>query len=264
MAFSFQPSEAAKLTLILYLSLVLDRKADRIDEPWNAFVPPLIIVSLFSALVYMQNDFSTAVFLLILSIIMFFIGGIRVRYFVITLISALPIGLTLLLSREHRVERVISFLFPTLDPQGSGYQLLAAHSALQKGGWLGTGMGLGSYKLGELPEAHSDFIFAVIAEETGLIGTLAIILLFVFFAVQGIRIASQSQTRFGSFLATGITVAIVLQALFNIAVICGLIPTTGITLPFFSAGGSSMLITMVMCGLLLNISRLSKGGTYSD
>ena len=256
---SLQPSEVAKLALILYLALVLDRKSERIHEPWNAFLPPLVIATLVAGLVYMQNDFSTALFLLAISTAMFFIGGIPIRYFTITIITALPVALILLLSREHRVQRILNFFFPTLDPQGSGFQLRSAHSALQSGGWWGSGIGLGSHKLGEVPEAHSDFIFAVIAEEIGLMGAIAIIFLFLLFAIQGISIASRSETRFGCYLAAGITISIALQALSNIAVICGIVPTTGIPLPFFSAGGSSMLVTLTMCGLLLNISRLSKG-----
>ncbi len=256
---SLQPSEVAKITLILYLALVLDRKADRIHEPWNAFIPPLVITCLIAGLVYLQNDFSSALFLLAISTIMLFIGGVPIRYFVGTVVVALPIALILLLSRAHRINRIISFLFPTLDPQGGSYQLLAAHSALGSGRWWGTGLGLSSHKLGELPEAHSDFVFAVIAEESGLVGSIVIIFLFLLFALQGLFIANHAKSRFGYYLAAGITISIVLQALANIAVICGIVPTTGIPLPFFSAGGSSMLTTLAMCGLLLNVSRFSQG-----
>ena len=154
--------------------------------------------------------------------------------------------------------RLMSFLEPEMDPAGTGYQIIASQSALSNGGLWGAGLGQGIKKMGGLPEVHSDFVFASLGEEAGFLGILFVILLFVLFAFRGYFISLKTKSRFGYYLGIGITSAILFQAFFNMAVVVGLVPATGIPLPFFSSGGSSLLVTLTMCGLLLNISQSSE------
>ncbi|MBN2509648.1 MAG: putative lipid II flippase FtsW [Spirochaetales bacterium] len=255
---SFQPSELAKLSLVLYLAHIFDKKSDRINDFANTIFPPLIITGIMVFIIYGQNDFSTSFFILFVAIAMFFVAGVSLYYFLFLIASAVPLAIILVFTKEHRVERIITYLRPEIDPMGTGYQVLAAKDALLRGGFFGVGLGQGVEKIGGLPEAHSDFVFAVLAEESGLIGVVVIIGLFVLFAVQGYRISLLSGSRFSFLLGFGITSMIFLQAVFNFAVVAGLVPTTGIPLPFFSSGGSSKLVSLMMCGLLLNISRYAE------
>ena len=261
---SFQPSELVKFALIVYLAHILSKKHDRIDDLLNTIVPPLLVSAIFIALVYLQNDFSTSVFLLLVCLAMFFFAGVRIIYFIFLASAAVPLSVVLLLTKEHRVQRIISFLNPQVDPVGAGYQIIASRGALVRGGLWGTGIGYGTKKLGGLPEAHSDFVFAVLSEEIGFIGVLFIVALFATFAVRGYSISIGNGDRFGAFLAFGITTSILMQALFNIAVVSGLVPATGIPLPFFSTGGSSALVTLAMCGVLINLSQYSQRGTLDE
>lgn len=254
---SFQPSELAKLTLVLYLSYILAKKYHELDDVINSLVPPLLIVGIFTGLIYFQNDFSTALFVLLLSLLIFFVAGVKFRYFALLIMTLAPLASMLVLSKEHRVKRLIAFLDPNSDPIGTGYQVIAAQSALGSGNFWGTGFGDSAEKLGGLPEAHSDFIFAVFAEEAGFLGVLFIIALFLAVAVRGYAIALriEKEDLFSFLLAFGLTSCIVYQALVNMAVVSGMLPATGLPLPFFSHGGSSMIVALVMSGLLLNISR---------
>jgi len=252
---SFEPSELVKFAVVLYLSVILSKKYDRINDPVNSILPPLIVVSVFVALIYLQNDFSTAFFILFIALSMFFIARVKMIYFILLGTVIVPLSFLLLFTKEHRVKRIIAFLNPLSDPSGSGFQVIAAKSALINGGFWGSGLGLGVKKLGGLPEAHSDFIFAVIGEEMGFLGAIIVITLFVIFAWRGYTLAFKSEDEFGYYLAFGVSTVIVFQALLNMAVVAGIVPATGIPLPFFSAGGSSLLMTMLMSGLLLNVSR---------
>ena len=257
---SFQPSEFAKLALVLYLSHLFSKKDEKMGDFINSILPPMLITAAYVALIYLQNDFSTAVFVLFVALVMFFVAGIRIVYFILVGSIAIPLSIILLLTKEHRVQRIISFLNPQIDPIGAGYQVMAARSALMRGGIWGSGLGMGAKKLGGLPEAHSDFVFAVLGEETGFIGVIFVLTVFIAFAVRGFIIAVGCRSRYGYYLAFGLTTCVVIQALFNIAVVSGLVPATGIPLPFFSTGGSSIIVTMMMCGIILN---LSKRGTKS-
>lgn len=253
--YSFQPSELTKFTVVLYLAYILDRKAETIDDPVNALLPPLIVVAVFTTLIYLQNDFSTAFFVMLVSLSMFFVAGVPWRYFISLFAAVVPISLIMLFSREHRVQRILSFIEPRLDPTGTGYQVLASQNALARGGLWGNGIGQGTRKLGALPEAHSDFIFAVLGEELGFFGIVLVIALFGVLAYRGFRIALTAEDRFASYLSFGLTATITLQALLNMAVVSGMVPATGVTLPFFSSGGSSLFVTLVMCGVIFNVSR---------
>ena len=254
---SFQPSELAKLSVLLYLSHIFTKKEERMDDFFNSLLPPLLVIGALVALIYLQNDFSTAFFILLISLAMFFIAGIRLVYFILMGGVTIPLAVVLLLTKEHRVRRIISFLNPQIDPIGTGYQVIAAQAALIRGGIWGSGLGRGTKKLGGLPEAHSDFVFAVLGEEAGFIGIIFILTVFVAFAARGFMISVGCTDKYGFFLSFGMTTAIIAQALFNISVVSGLVPATGIPLPFFSTGGSSLVVILAMCGIMLNISRIS-------
>jgi cell division protein FtsW len=252
---SFEPSELVKLSIVLYLAAIFSKKQDRIDDAVNSLLPPLLVVSLFVTLIYLQNDFSTAFFILLIALAMFLIAQVRIIYFVLLSLLFVPVGGMLLFTKAHRVRRLMAFLNPLADPSGSGYQVIAAQSAFVSGGFWGRGLGRGVRKLGGLPEAHSDFIFAVVGEEAGFLGAAFVLLLFVLLAWRGYSLALKGGDSFSRFLAFGLTSTITLQALLNIAVATGLVPATGIPLPLFSSGGSSMLMTLVMGGMLINLSR---------
>ena len=250
---TFQPAEAAKAVLVLYLASYFGRRG---EEPVMAdLVPPLVVTLLFAALVYAQNDYSTAVFVVVTGLALCFAAGARALTLAALGLFALPLGFLLAFTREHRVARLLTFLGISADPAGSAWQIVNSHAALVAGGFWGRGLGRGAARLGALPEAHSDFIYSVIGEETGLAGTLFVLALFAVFAWRGFSLAAKADDRFASLAAYGITLTIVLQAALNMAVAVGLVPTTGVTLPFFSAGGSSMLATLALSGVLVNVSR---------
>jgi cell division protein FtsW len=186
---------------------------------------------------------------------MFLVAQVRILHLLLLSVLVVPLGGVLLFTKTHRVRRLMAFLNPLADPRGSGYQVIASQSALSGGGFWGRGLGKGIKKLGGLPEAHSDFIFAVVGEESGFVGAVFVLLLFVLFAWRGYGIAFRGGDSFHRFLAFGLTTVIFLQAMLNIAVVAGLLPATGIPLPFFSSGGSSMLVSLTICGLLLNLSK---------
>jgi cell division protein FtsW len=244
-----------KISLVIYLAYILEKKQQNFHDVVNSLLPPFIIAILFTGLIYMQNDYSTAIFVLAVAATMFFVARVPLRYFLTVGLTVIPFATLLLLTREHRVKRIIAFLDPHIDPAGIGYQILASKSALINGGLWGRGIGESVRKFGGLPEAHSDFIFSILGEELGFVGVVLILALFLFLAYRGYRISYYTQDTFRSLLAFGLTSSLVFQAFLNMGVVVGLVPATGITLPFFSAGGSSILVSMVMCGLLINISR---------
>jgi len=252
---SFQPSEFAKFAIVVYLAYILSRKKNNINDPVNSVLPPLIVVFIFVVIIYLQNDFSTAFFIFFIALAIFFIANVKTVYFIMLGSILLPAGVVLLFTKVYWVKKLMVFLKPEIDPSGTGWQIIQAHSALAQGGFFGKGLGRGIKKLGALPEAHTDFIFAVIGEEMGFIGVLFIIALFIAFTYRGYIIAWKCEDPFKYYLAFGVTSIIFFQAVLNMAVVVGLIPATGIPLPFFSLGGSSIFMTLIMTGLLLNISR---------
>jgi cell division protein FtsW len=260
---SVQPSELAKLALVLYLASIFDKKRDRMDDATNTLLPPLLVVLAFVALTYFQNDYSTAGIILLLGLAIFFIAGVSMLHLAMFVTVAVPLAGLLLFSEEHRVRRIVTFLNPLADPTGAGYQVLASQRAFMAGGFWGNGLGQGAGKLGGLPEAQSDFVFAVVGEEMGFIGAVLVLLLFGAFAWRGFWSSAQharSGDSFRYYLGFGITFAIAAQALVNMAMATGLLPTTGIPLPFFSNGGSSLVVSLTMCGLLLNSERRREEG----
>jgi len=252
---SFQPSELVKICLILYLASYFANREEGGKITMNALIPPFIVTCAFAGIILMQNDYSTAIFVLIIGLSMFFIARVRILHFSLITLFTVPLGFLLLFTKEHRVQRLIAFFDLSSHSAGTGYQIVNAKSALITGGIWGKGLGRSVAKLGSLPMSYSDFIYAIVGEETGLLGALFVLALFALLAWRGYRVALHSQDRFSYYVAFGITSAICLQALLNMAVAIGLVPTTGVTLPFFSAGGSSLFATLIMCGLLVNISR---------
>jgi len=255
--FSFQPSELIRLSLVLYVAKMLEKNKDRMKDFSKAIVPQMLIILISTLVVYSQNDFSSSALIFTVAFLMLIIGGIS-PLFVVSLGAFGSLSAFLMLkAKPYRISRIQSWLNPELDPSGAGYQVLTARNALQSGGFWGQGLGQSSMKLGSLPQAHSDFVFAVIGEETGYVGVLTVFLLFGLFAFRGYCIAMKSEGYFEKYAAFGLTTAVYLQALTNMSVVCGIVPATGIPLPLFSTGGSTSLITLIIFGLLLNISRRS-------
>ncbi|MCL1815417.1 MAG: putative lipid II flippase FtsW [Treponema sp.] len=252
---TYQPSELVKLVLPFYLAHIFDKKADRLDSFSAGVLPPTMITVIFFVLIYMQNNFSTAFFILFNAMVIFFLAGIKLRYFFAAAAIFLPLSVFFVLTREHRLRRFISFLWPEIDPQGAGYQVKNSIITISSGGFWGKGIGQGTRKIASVPEIHSDFIFASFAEEGGFVAVALIFVLFALFVFAAYRCALKSRTIFGSLLGFGLGTMIFSQILLNTAVVVGALPATGIPLPFFSAGGSSLATTLVMCGLLVNNSR---------
>ncbi len=252
---SFQPSEMVKVTLILYLASYFAHREEAQGLSLNALIPPFIVVCLFAAIILIQNDYSTALFIVVTGLSMLFIAKVPALHFALVGIVTGTLGFLLLFTREHRVQRLLAFFDLSTYRSGTAYQIVNAKSALVSGGLWGRGLGRSVAKLGPLPMSHSDFIYTIIGEETGLLGAMFVLLLFGLLAWRGLQISFRAPDSFSSYVAFGVTAAISLQALLNMAVAVGLVPTTGVTLPFFSAGGSSLFATLIMCGFLVNISR---------
>jgi cell division protein FtsW len=261
---SYQPSELVKIALPLYLAHLLDKKAGNLDNFNSGILPPILVTGLFFGLIYGQNNFSTAVFIIINALVIFFLAGIRYRYFLAAIAMIIPVSALLVFTKEYRVRRLVSFLRPQWDPLGAGFQVNASKDAIISSGLLGRGIGEGTRKMASIPEIHSDFIFSAYVEETGFIGIILFFTMFTVFAVLGYKAALNSKTVFGRLLAAGLTTMIVFQALLNTAVVSGAIPATGIPLPFFSAGGSSLITTLVCAGLIANIARKNNTAISKD
>lgn len=253
--FGIQPSELAKLAAIIFTALVLERRRQRINEVSYSLLPIGVIVGALVGLIMLEPDFGTSVSLLAVIGVMVFAAGLSYRYLFGTLLLALPALYVILMQADYRRRRLLSFMDPWADPLGDGFQIIQSLIAVGTGGVFGKGLMAGVQKLFYLPEPHTDFIFAVISEETGLIGASIIVLCFCVIGWRGLRTAMRAPDSFGAYLALGITMMIVLQAFFNISVVLGLVPTKGIPLPLVSNGGSSMLINLLSIGVLLNISQ---------
>jgi cell division protein FtsW len=253
---SLQPSEVAKFALILYTADCLTRKTTEDIETFvRGILPVFIITILIFLLIFAQPDFSTSIVIIACSFIMLFMGGSRITQLFALITLLIPPGIIMMLGEEYRRVRLLSFLNPWEDPLESGFHIIQSLLALGSGGISGVGIGASRQKFFYLPDQHTDFIFSIIGEELGFIGTLAVIILFLIFLWRGFLIAIKTEDNFGSLLAAGITTLIVFQAVVNISVVTKLIPTTGITLPFISYGGSALMVNMFCCGILLNISK---------
>lgn len=252
--FSFQPSELAKFTLVLFIAKSLVKRADKLRSFAYGYLPNLIVLGFFFIPIFFQPDFGTVMVILAVTFTMLFVAGLRKKFLFLSILAIIPIVASAILFAEYRTRRIIAFLNPWEDPSGVGFQVIQSFYAFGRGGFWGVGLGESSQKLYRLPEAHTDFIFSVIGEELGFVGTTAIVLLFLIFIWRGFLTAYQAKDPFGTHLATGLTLLIGLQAFINLGVASGLLPTKGLTLPFISMGGSSMLVTMLSVGVILNIS----------
>ncbi len=257
---TFQPSELVKLVLIIYLANLFDKKHNRLDEPRVSIYPAAIMTFVFILFVYIQNDFSKSMLILFVALVMFYIAGVNLKWFLFLCLICMPFIALMVLTKEYRVERVLSFFRPDRDPLGSGYQVNAALDALREGGFWGRGLGNGIKKISSIPLVQSDFIFAVWSEEMGFFGVCAYFVLIGVFSVRGFMISLACNERFRSLLGFGCTSVILLQSLINCGVVVRFFPATGIPLPFFSSGGSSLLITLCLCGLIINVSRWKMEG----
>ncbi len=250
-----QPSELAKIACVFFTALMLERRMHRIDDLSYSLMPIGLIIGLVVALILLQPDFGTSISLALVVAVMVFAAGLHYRYFVGLALVALPAIYLVLVAAPYRRRRLLAFWDPWADPLGDGFQIIQSLVAVGTGGVFGRGLMGGVQKLFYLPEPHTDFIYAVIGEELGLIGATAILLCFCVIAWRGLRIAARAEDTFGSFVALGLTTMIAAQAFVNISVVLGLMPTKGIPLPLVSFGGSSLLINLLGMGVLLNISQ---------
>ncbi|MFH1540519.1 MAG: putative lipid II flippase FtsW [Elusimicrobiota bacterium] len=255
---SFQLSEIAKITVIIFLAWYIDRKTSKMKNFKDGLVKPSMVVGVILILIFLEQDFGVPFLIFLLTIILLFIGGINYFYFILAGLSVIPIIVYAIIKEPYRIKRITTFLNPWTDSQGAGYQLVQSLIAMGSGGLKGVGLGESRAKMLFLPAPHTDFIFPIIGEEFGFIGTMFILLLFFMLFVLGIKIALNSKNLFGQLLAFGITIMIILQAIFNMSMSVGILPTKGLSLPFISFGGSSIIVMLTSIGILLNIGKQSE------
>lgn len=257
-AFSIQPSEFMKLAMIIYLSKYLEKNQKHITSFKKGLIPTLGLATLAFGLIMLQPDLGTGTVMFGTSIVLIYIAGARLSHFAGLGLIGVSGFVGLIASAPYRLERITSYLDPWKDPLGSGFQIIQSLYAIGPGGLFGLGLGQSRQKYFYLPEPQTDFIFAILSEELGYIGGTILLLLFALLLWRGVKIALGAPDLFGSFLATGIITMISIQVFINISVVTGLIPVTGITLPFLSYGGSSLTLTLMAVGILLNISKHAK------
>ncbi len=257
--FGFQPVEVAKLALPLFVAQFAVRRGAEVRNLRLGVVPPLVTTGILAGLVLLQPDMGSAVVLGLITLTVLFLAGARIAHLGLAALAALPAVVLAAATAPYRLRRFSAFLDPWSDPQGSGFHIIQSLLAFGSGGLLGVGLGESRQKFFYLPERHTDFIYAIVGEETGLLGTMSLLLLFAFLAYRGYRISRAAPDRFGSLLAAGLTAAIVGQALVNMGVATGLLPVKGVPLPLVSFGGSSLVMTMIQVGILLNISQYATG-----
>ena len=253
--FGIQPSEFAKIGLIIYVSKYLANHRKEMRDIKKGVLPILLVIGVFFLLIMLEPDFGTAMVIVLTLVCMIFISGVKVSFFVkIGLIGLLGIVLLILIA-PYRMARIVSFLNPWTDPLGSGFQIIQSLYAIGPGGLLGQGFLNSHQKHFYLPEPQTDFIFSIISEEFGFLGVLIVVSFFLFIFYRSLRISMRIEDAFGKYLSFGLAFGILIQAALNLCVVVGLIPVTGVTLPFLSYGGSSLLVSMASIGIILNISR---------
>lgn len=257
---TLQPSEFAKLVIVIWTAALAVKKQKKLPSLSRGLFPFLIIWSVVVGLIALEPSLSAAAIVLLLASLVVFAGGARIGHFLVLGLVGLPILWSHVESAAYRMRRVIAFLDPSVDPAGMSYQIRQSLIAVGSGGLFGRGFGRGEQKFGFLPEPHNDFLFAMIGEEWGFLGTFAVVVLFIAFGMVGYRVARQAPDLFGSLLAIGATNVIVVQAFLHIAVNLALIPTTGVTLPFFSYGRSSLLVCLAAVGILISVARAGSRG----
>jgi len=254
---SIQPSELAKLALIFFLAYFIEKRKGQINNIQFTLAPIAIIVGMLALLIVKEPDLGTAIAIVLTTSVLLFVAGLDLRWFGVLGVLALPAFYFLVYRVNWRWDRIMAFLHPDADPRGIGYHIGQSLISVGSGGILGLGYMEGKQKLFFLPEAHTDFIFAVIGEELGLIGTCAVLALFMVFLWRGLRASVKAPDTFGFYLALGITMMVCLQAFINTSVVLALVPTKGIPLPFLSYGGSSFVVMLAAVGILLNVSQQS-------
>ena len=252
-ALRFQPSELARLALVIYMAYSMSKKEELLRDFYVGFLPHFLVLGAFAVLLLVQPDFGSVVIFAALTWIMLFVGGCRISHLMSVVLVLAPMAWLVMTQADYRLRRLLIFLDPWQDPANDGYQIVHSLMAFGTGGVTGAGIGKGYQKLFYLPEPHTDFIFSVIGEELGLIGVMTVIVLYAIMLMRGVRIARNARDPFGAFLAMGITVTIGLQVCINMGVALGLLPTKGLTLPFLSYGGTSLLINMAAVGIMMNI-----------
>lgn len=251
----FQPAEPAKLAIILYLASLISTKGAEIKNFWRSVLPPLLVTAVFSGLILWQPDMGSTLALLVVFMGLLFLGGARLKHlWILSALGAVIIGILIKLE-PYRMRRITAFLDPSADPLNTSYQIKQAILAIGSGGWFGYGYGASRQKFSYLPETLNDSVFAVVAEELGFIRVSVIIGLFAALIIRGIQIARNAPDTFGKILAGGVIISISASIIINLGAITGLLPLTGIPLPFFSYGSSAMIINLAGIGILLNISR---------
>lgn len=253
--FSFQPSEMAKLAIILFFSFSLSKKEGILQYFWKGLVPYLLVIGIIDALLMLQPHFSATILVTGVAVIILFAAGAKIWHFLLLAVPVVPLGIYFVLTKEYRLKRLLTFLDPFEDPTNTGYQIVNSLYAIGSGGIFGKGIGQSVQKYLYIPEPHTDFIFSIAAEELGFIGATTILLLFLVLIWRGIRVAMHAPDTLGSLIAVGITSLISLQVIVNVAVVTSSMPVTGMPLPFFTYGGSSLAFLLVGIGILLNISR---------
>ncbi len=252
--FNLQPSEIAKVTLVIYVADYLSTVQGKLSKNWMLMVKPLIVTAITLGLILVARDFGTPALMTVVVGAMLFAAGAKLKHLAVPVLVALPVAVHQLLFVEYRRERLFSFLDPEAQAGGAGYQLVQSFMAVGSGGWFGKGLGNSELKLEYLPAAHTDFIFSIMCEEVGLFGAAVVLTFFCWLLVRGISLARVARNNFNSLLIFGLTITICTQAFINMAMAIGLLPTKGIALPFFSYGGSSVIMTLVMMGILLNMA----------
>lgn len=252
---SFQPSEFVKLGIIIYTASIMIKKQPVMNQFKRAILPPLTVIGLICLLLMLEPHFSAIVIIFLTSSVIIFCAGAKPKHLLLVFLACIPLLAATLFLADYRVDRLTSVLNPWKDEDDTGYQLLQSLFAIGPGGLTGTGLGNSIQKLAYLPEAHTDFIFSIIGEELGFIGGTTVILLFILLIIRGIIISIQAPTLFGTLLGVGIVSLIAIETIFNLGVVTGLLPVTGVPLPFISYGGSALLVKCIEMGILLNISR---------
>jgi len=253
-SFSFQPSEFAKLGLIIFLAYFLTKKEEKIRSFSFGFLPTVLLSGIVIALVLKEPDFGAALFLTVVVFLLLFVSGVRLIYVAGAFLLIAPVAYYFMMNVGYRYRRLMSFIRPWEDPTGTSFQIIQSFLSFGSGGLFGLGLGEGRQKLFFLPAPHTDFIFSIIGEELGLVGAIMVVLLFFILTLRGFQIGLSLEDRFGAYLALGITLMISLQAVINMMVVLGLLPTKGLTLPLISYGGTSLVVNLIGVGILLHLS----------
>ncbi|HOV24210.1 MAG TPA: putative lipid II flippase FtsW [Candidatus Marinimicrobia bacterium] len=253
--FNFQPSEFAKLALIIYLSSFIERHERHLDDFKRGFIPPVIIMLIMVILIIVEPNYSTAAVFTVFGLIVLFIGGTKLLHFLPFIGGFALLSVVTILRSPYKLMRILTFLEPEKDLQGAGYQIHQSMITLGNGGFFGRGLGGSIEKNLFLPDMHTDFIFSVVGEELGFIGAVVLLSLYLYLFIRGIKIALRAPDVFGNLLGIGLSSCLFIYVIVNVGVTCGLLPVTGLPLPFISYGGSSMLFNFACVGIILNISR---------